>query len=88
VLRLAAIVVGAWMYAVPTNWFLGGLVPGWYLGLLTGGGLMMAGAFGLAARRALGGEWRWNDTAVIRTVWAVTALRATVALVIVLLWMP
>lgn len=25
--------VGAWMYYVPTDWFLGGLVEGWYFGM-------------------------------------------------------
>lgn len=55
-LGLAAVAVGTWIYAIPTDWFLGGLAEGWYLGMFGGGGVMMAGAFGFAARRALGGE--------------------------------
>lgn len=32
ILGVLAAAVGAWMYFVPSDWFLGGLAEGWYLG--------------------------------------------------------
>jgi hypothetical protein len=41
---------GAWMYYVPTDWFLGGLVEGWPFAMFIAAGLLLTGAFGLLAR--------------------------------------
>ncbi len=45
--------VGLWMYYVPTDWFLGGLAEGWYLGMFIAAGLLLGAAFGLYAWKAL-----------------------------------
>ena len=75
---LAAAAVGAWMYYVPADWFLGGLAEDWYLGMFTGAGLLLAAAFGLFARAARLDEPRWTTTAVVTTMLAVAALAGAV----------
>lgn len=87
IIGLAAMALGAWMYFVPAAWVLGGLGEAWYIGMLGGGGVLLASAFGFAARRALRHESRWSDTAVTRTILALLALAVTVAVVAVLVWL-
>lgn len=66
--------IGAWMYYVPTDWFLGGLVEGWYLGLFVGAGVLLATAFGLFARGMLREDRIWTTRVTVLTVLAVFAL--------------
>ncbi|MFP3913882.1 MAG: hypothetical protein ACLFWM_03335 [Actinomycetota bacterium] len=79
IIGLVAAAVGAWMYYVPTDWFLGGVAEGWYLGMFTGAGLVLAVAFGLAAFRAYRAERAWTAGAVVSTVLGIAALAGAVA---------
>jgi hypothetical protein len=47
---LLAAGVGAWMYYVPADWFLGGLAEAWYFGMFIAAGVLLTIAFGLLAR--------------------------------------
>ncbi len=78
--------VGAWMYYVPATWFLGGLTEAWYLGMLIGGGLLLAIAFGLVARGMLREDQELTGRVIVMTALAVLALAgaALFALVLVL----
>jgi hypothetical protein len=70
--------VGAWMYYVPADWFLGGLVEGWYLGMFVGAGVLLATAFGLFARSMLREDRIWTTRVTVLTVLAVLALGGAV----------
>lgn len=71
---LLAAAVGAWMYFVPADWFLGGLAEGYHLGMLMGAGLLLAGAFGFSAYQDLEGRSGWTRQAVASTVLALLML--------------
>jgi hypothetical protein len=79
-----AVGVGAWMYYVPTTWFLGGLAEAWYLGMFVGAGLLLAAAFGLFARDVLREDGVWTTRAFLAAALAVIAL--TGAVVFGLVW--
>jgi hypothetical protein len=66
--------VGAWMYYVPADWFLGGLAAGWYLGMFVGAGLLLATAFGLYARSAFRADRAWTTRVTFATVLSVAAV--------------
>jgi hypothetical protein len=70
--------VGAWMYYVPTDWFLGGLVEGWYLGMFVGAGVLLAAAFGLFARGMLREDRIFTTRVTVMTVIAVLALAGAI----------
>ena len=70
--------LGAWMYYVPTTWFLGGLAEGWYLGLLVGAGVLLAAAFGLFARGMLKKDRVWTARVIAMTALAVIAAAGAV----------
>jgi hypothetical protein len=75
--------VGAWMYYVPADWFLGGLAEAWYLGMFTGAGLLLAAAFGLFARGMLR-EDRFRTTRVtVMTTIAILALAGAVTFALI-----
>jgi hypothetical protein len=78
-----AAMVGAWMYYVPTDWFLGGLAEAWYLGMFVGAGALLAIAFGLFARNALREDGAWTNRVTGATVIAVLALAAGIAFALV-----
>jgi len=80
-----AAMVGAWMYYVPADWFLGGMAEVWYLGLLAGAGLLLATAFGLYARNALIEDRAWTNRVIGTTVIAVVALATGIAFGLVLI---
>jgi hypothetical protein len=71
--------VGAWMYFVPTDWFMGGLQEAWYFAMFTGAGVLLAGAFGLVARRLRLDTPTWTTGAIVAAVLAVAALGGAVA---------
>lgn len=77
-LGVLAAAVGAWMYYVPTDWFLGGLAEGWYLGAFVAAGILLAVAMGLAANRAFELDAGWSGEAVTLTVLSLVALAAAV----------
>jgi hypothetical protein len=70
--------VGAWMYYVPTDWFLGGLAEGWYLGMFVGAGVLLAAAFGLFARGMLREDRIWTTRVIVMTILAVLAVAGAV----------
>ena len=70
--------VGAWMYFVPTDWFMGGLQEAWYLAMFTAAGAFLAGAFGLVARRLRLDAPKWTTGAIVAAVLAVAALGGAV----------
>lgn len=78
IVGLLAAGVGAWMYYVPADWFLGGLVEGWYLGMFVGAGILLATAFGLFARTMLKEDHGWTARVTSITLFAVLALAGAV----------
>jgi hypothetical protein len=77
--------VGAWMYFVPADWFLGGLAEAWYLGMFAGAGVLLAGGFGLIARRLRLDEVKWTTGAIVAAVVAVAALAG--AIIFAAIWL-
>lgn len=73
------------MYYVPTDWFLGGLAEVWYLGMFTGAGVLLAGAFGLATAKIRSDETAWTTRSVLTALLAVAALAGAVTFA--LIWM-
>ena len=76
--------VGAWMYYVPTDWFLGGLVEGWYFGMFITAGLLLTAAFGLFARMSYVDDPAWKMRVVVPTLLAIAALGG--AITFALIW--
>lgn len=76
--------VGAWMYYVPTDWFLGGLVEGWYLGMFIAAGLLLTAAFGLFARMTYADDHSWTVPVTVSTVLALAAFGG--AITFALIW--
>jgi hypothetical protein len=66
------------MYYVPTDWFLGGLAEGWYLGMFVGAGVLLAAAFGLFARGMLREDRVWTTRVIAMTILAVLAVAGAV----------
>jgi predicted outer membrane lipoprotein len=88
ILGIAGVVaagVGAWMYYVPTDWFLGGLVEGWYFGMFIAAGLLLAAAFGLIARMAHVEDRMWTVGVTVPTVLALAAFGGAVAFALILI---
>ena len=77
--------VGAWMYYVPTDWFLGGLVEGWYFGMFIAAGLLLTTAFGLFARMAYVDDRVWSARVVVPTVFALAALGGAITFAVILI---
>jgi hypothetical protein len=70
--------IGAWMYYVPADWFLGGLAEAWYLGFFVGAGVLLAGAFGLIARGMLREDRGFTARVTAMTALAVLAVAGAV----------
>jgi hypothetical protein len=85
IVGLLAAAVGAWMYYVPTDWFLGGLVEGWYFGMFIAAGLLLTIAFGYYARMAFIDDPVWNARVVVPTVLALAALAGAVTFAVILI---
>lgn len=79
-----AAAVGAWTYYVPTDWFLGDVAESWHFGLFTGAGVLLAGAFGVFARKAYLGDRSWTAQAMVATGLAIAALAG--AFILALIW--
>jgi predicted outer membrane lipoprotein len=77
--------VGAWMYYVPADWFLGGLVEGWYFGMFIAAGVLLAGAFGLFARMAYVDDRDYTTRVVVPTVAALAALAGAITFAVILI---
>jgi len=77
--------VGAWMYYVPADWFLGGLAEGWYFGMFIAAGLLLAAAFGLFARMTYVDDREWTTPVVASTVLSLAALAGAIAFAVILI---
>jgi hypothetical protein len=77
--------VGAWMYFVPTDWFLGGLVEGWYFGLFIAAGLLLATAFGLFARIAYVDDRDYTTRVVLPALVGLAAVAGAIAFALILI---
>jgi hypothetical protein len=77
--------IGAWMYYVPTTWFLGGLAEGWPFGMFIGAGILLAVAFGIFARKAYLDDRGFTTQMTVTTVLALAALAGAVVFAIFLI---
>jgi hypothetical protein len=77
--------VGAWMYYVPADWFLGGLVEGWYFGMFIAAGLLLTAAFGFFARMAYVEDQDYSARVVVPTVFALAALGFAITFAVILI---
>ena len=77
--------VGAWMYYVPADWFLGGLAEGWYFGMFIAAGLLLAAAFGLYARMAYVRDHDLTMGVVIPTLLALAAFGGAITFAVILI---
>lgn len=77
--------VGAWMYYVPADWFLGGLAEAWYFGLFIAGGVLLAAAFGLFARMVYNRDEAVTAGVVVSTVLALAALGGAITFALFLI---
>ena len=77
--------VGAWMYYVPADWFLGGLVEGWHFGMFIAAGLLLTAAFGLFARMTYLDDRAYTIPVIVGTVLALAALGGAVAFAVILI---
>ena len=77
--------VGAWMYYVPTDWFLGGLVEGWYFGMFIAAGLLLTAAFGIFARMAYVEDREYSARVAVPTLIALAAFGAAIAFAVILI---
>jgi hypothetical protein len=77
--------VGAWMYYVPADWFLGGLAEGWYFGMAIAAGLLLAAAFGLFARRTYVEDQAWTTQVVVATALALAGVAAAITFAVILI---
>ena len=84
ILGVVVAAVGAWMYYVPTDWFLGGLVEGWYFGMFIAAGLLFTAAFGLFAQIRYRHDQEWTMPVTLATGLAIAALGG--AITFALLW--
>ncbi len=75
--------VGAWMYYVPADWWLGGLVEGWYFGLFVAAGLLLTAAFGIFARRAFFDDEAWTFPVMAGTLLALAALGGAITFAVI-----
>lgn len=77
--------VGAWMYYVPADWFLGGLAEGWYFGMFIAAGLLLAAAFGRFARTTYLDDRAYTVPVIAGTVLALAALGGAIAFAVILI---
>jgi uncharacterized membrane protein YidH (DUF202 family) len=77
--------VGAWMYYVPADWFLGGLVEGWYFGMFIAAGVLLAAAFGIFARAAYVEDHGFDLPATVYPVLALAALAGAITFALILI---
>jgi hypothetical protein len=77
--------VGAWMYYVPTDWFLGGLAEAWPFGMFIAAGVLLAAAFGLFARMNYVDDRSWSTRVVVPSVLALAALGGAITFAVILI---
>jgi hypothetical protein len=77
--------IGAWMYYVPTDWFIGGLAEAWYFGMFIAAGLLLAAAFGRFAQVTYADNREWTTPVIVSTVLALAALGGAIAFAVILI---
>lgn len=77
--------VGAWMYFVPADWFLGGLVEGWYFGMFIAAGILLTIAFGMVARKNYVDDSAVTMRVVVPTVLGALALGGAITFALILI---
>ena len=85
IVGILAAALGAWMYYVPTDWFLGGLAEAWYLGMFIGAGVLIAVAAAMFARQMFRVDHAWTARVVVTTLVAILALAAAVVFAAILI---
>jgi hypothetical protein len=70
--------VGLYMYAVPADWFLGGLVEGWYLGMFVAAGVLIGIALAMYGRKSYAAYGSWSGAEISGIVFSVLAFAAAV----------
>ena len=85
IVGILAAAVGAWMYYVPADWFLGGLAEAWYFGMFIAAGVLIALAAGMYARQMFRVDHAWTARVVVTTLVAVLALAAAVVFATILI---
>lgn len=75
--------IGAWMYYVPTDWFLGGLVEGWPFAMFIGAGILLAAAFGLFAWKAYQDDRGGTTAVVLGSLMALVALAGAITFAVI-----
>ncbi|HSJ28802.1 MAG TPA: hypothetical protein VLB67_11370 [Acidimicrobiia bacterium] len=78
--------VGAWMYYVPTDWFLGGMAEGWFFGLFIAAGLLLTAAFGFYAQKTMQDDGSWTFRVTMATVLALAAFAGAVIFALILIF--
>lgn len=77
--------VGAWMYYVPTDWFLGGLAEAWPFGLFIAAGVLLTAAFGLLARMNYVDDQAYTTGVVVPSLLALAALGGAITFAVILI---
>ena len=80
-----AAAVGAWMYYVPADWFLGGLAEAWYFGMFIAAGLLLAAAFGHFARVTYVEDQAWTTQVILATALALVGLGVAITFSVILI---
>jgi hypothetical protein len=84
IVGVVAAAIGSYMYFAPADWFLGGLVEGWYLAMYIGAGLLLTSAFGIFARKEFVEDRHWTARVTVPAVLALVALGG--AITFALIW--
>ncbi len=85
IVGLLAAAVGAWMYFVPADWFLGGLAEAWYFGVFIAAAALIAVAATAFARQMFIADHGWTARVITATLVAVLAAAAAVVFAVILL---
>ena len=85
IIGVVAAGLGAWMYYVPADWFLGGLAEAWYFGMFIGAGLLLAAAFGFYARTTYVDEQECTAPVIVTTGLSIVALGAAIFFAVLLI---
>ncbi|MGD2042079.1 MAG: hypothetical protein PVJ28_00395 [Acidimicrobiia bacterium] len=77
--------VGAWMYYVPDDWFLGGLAEAWPFSMFIAAGVLLTAAFGLFARMSYVDDQAYSTRVVVSTLLALAALGGAITFAVILI---
>jgi alkylation response protein AidB-like acyl-CoA dehydrogenase len=83
IVGVAAGLIGLYMYAVPADWILGGLVEGWWLAMFMAAGILIGAALAMFARKAYLVDGAWTGGVTSGTVFSMIAFAAAVVFLFV-----